>query len=85
MEKQAQLTLPSITSLLVKEPIGVVAGIVPWNFPLQAVWKMALALAAGCSIIIKPAEDTPLTAIKVAKIAQDAGVPDGVLNIYWLW
>ncbi len=75
-------TDPSITSLIVKEPIGVVAGIVPWNFPLMmAVWKMAPALAAGCSIIIKPAEDTPLTAIKVAKIAQDAGVPDGVLNI----
>ena len=75
-------TDPSITSLIVKEPIGVVAGIVPWNFPLMmAVWKMAPALAAGCSIIIKPAEDTPLTAIKVAKIAQEAGLPDGVLNV----
>ncbi len=75
-------TEPSITSLIVKEPIGVVAGIVPWNFPLMmAVWKMAPALAAGCSVIIKPAEDTPLTAIRVAKIAQEAGVPDGVLNI----
>ena len=67
-------TEPSITSLIVKEPIGVVAGIVPWNFPLMmAVWKMAPALAAGCSVIIKPAEDTPLTAIRVAKIAQEAG------------
>ena len=75
-------TEPSITSLIVKEPIGVVAGVVPWNFPLMmAVWKMAPALAAGCSIIIKPAEDTPLTAIKVAKFAQEAGIPDGVLNI----
>jgi aldehyde dehydrogenase (NAD+)/gamma-glutamyl-gamma-aminobutyraldehyde dehydrogenase len=75
-------TEPSITSLIVKEPIGVVAGIVPWNFPLMmAVWKMAPALAAGCSVIIKPAEDTPLTAIRVAKIAQEAGVPDGVLNV----
>jgi aldehyde dehydrogenase (NAD+)/gamma-glutamyl-gamma-aminobutyraldehyde dehydrogenase len=75
-------TEPSITSLIVKEPIGVVAGIVPWNFPLMmAVWKMAPALAAGCSVIIKPAEDTPLTAIRVAKIAQDAGIPDGVLNV----
>ena len=72
----------SITSLIVKEPIGVIAGIVPWNFPLMmAVWKMAPALAAGCSVIIKPAEDTPLTAIKVAKIASEAGIPDGVLNI----
>ena len=75
-------TEPSITSLIVKEPIGVVAGIVPWNFPLMmAVWKMAPALAAGCSVIIKPAEDTPLTAIRVAKIAQEAGLPDGVLNV----
>ena len=75
-------TEPSITSLIVKEPIGVVAGIVPWNFPLMmAVWKMAPALGAGCSVIIKPAEDTPLTAIRVAKIAQEAGIPDGVLNV----
>jgi len=75
-------TDPSITSLIVKEPIGVVAGVVPWNFPLMmAVWKMAPALAAGCSVIIKPAEDTPLTAIKIAKYAQEAGIPDGVLNI----
>ena len=75
-------TEPSITSLIVKEPIGVVAGIVPWNFPLMmAVWKMAPALAAGCSVIIKPAEDTPLTAIRVARIAQEAGIPDGVLNV----
>jgi aldehyde dehydrogenase (NAD+)/gamma-glutamyl-gamma-aminobutyraldehyde dehydrogenase len=64
-------TEPSITSLIVKEPIGVVAGIVPWNFPLMmAVWKMAPALAAGCSVIIKPAEDTPLTAIRVAQISS---------------
>ena len=75
-------TEPSITSLIVKEPIGVVAGIVPWNFPLMmAVWKMAPSLAAGCSVIIKPAEDTPLTAIRVAKLAQEAGIPDGVLNV----
>jgi acyl-CoA reductase-like NAD-dependent aldehyde dehydrogenase len=75
-------TEPSITSLIIREPIGVIAGIVPWNFPLMmAVWKMAPALAAGCSVIIKPAEDTPLTAIRVAKIAQEAGIPDGVLNV----
>jgi len=72
----------SITSLVVKEPIGVVAGVVPWNFPLMmAVWKAAPALAAGCSIIIKPAEDTPLTALRVAKLASEAGVPDGVFNV----
>ena len=75
-------TEPSITSLIVKEPIGVVAGVVPWNFPLMmAVWKAAPALAAGCSLIIKPAEDTPLTAIRVAQIAKEAGIPDGVFNV----
>jgi len=75
-------TDPSITSLVVKEPIGVVAGVVPWNFPLMmAVWKTAPALAAGCSIIIKPAEDTPLTALRVARLASEAGVPDGVFNV----
>jgi len=75
-------TDPSITSLVVKEPIGVVAGVVPWNFPLMmAVWKAAPALAAGCSIIIKPAEDTPLTALRVAKLASEAGIPDGVFNV----
>ena len=75
-------TDPSITSLIVKEPIGVVAGVVPWNFPLMmAVWKSAPALAAGCSLIIKPAEDTPLTAIRVAQIAKEAGIPDGVFNV----
>ena len=72
----------TITSLIVKEPIGVVAGVVPWNFPLMmAVWKAAPALAAGCSIIIKPAEDTPLTALRVAQIAKEAGIPDGVFNV----
>ena len=75
-------TDPSITSLIVKEPIGVVAGVAPWNFPLMmAVWKAAPALAAGCSVIIKPAEDTPLTAIRVAQIAKEAGIPDGVFNV----
>ena len=75
-------TDPSITSLIVKEPIGVVAGVVPWNFPLMmAVWKAAPALATGCSVIIKPAEDTPLTAIRVAQIAKEAGIPDGVFNV----
>ena len=75
-------TEPSITSLIVKEPIGVVAGVVPWNFPLMmAVWKAAPALAAGCSIIIKPAEDTPLTALRVAQLAKESGMPDGVFNV----
>jgi acyl-CoA reductase-like NAD-dependent aldehyde dehydrogenase len=65
-----------------KEPVGVVAGIVPWNFPLLiGMWKVMPALAAGCSIIVKPSETTPLTLLRVAEIASEAGVPDGVFNV----
>ena len=65
-----------------REPIGVVAGIVPWNVPLcQAVWKMAPALAAGCTIVLKPAEPTPLTALRLADLALEAGIPPGVVNV----
>ncbi|MGF6574761.1 succinate semialdehyde dehydrogenase [Paraburkholderia fungorum] len=66
----------------VKEPIGVVAAITPWNFPLAMIArKIAPALAAGCTVVAKPAEDTPLTAIALVMLAHEAGVPDGVLNI----
>ncbi|KAA0997746.1 NAD-dependent succinate-semialdehyde dehydrogenase [Paraburkholderia panacisoli] len=66
----------------VKEPVGVVAAITPWNFPLAMIArKIAPALAAGCTIVAKPAEDTPLTALALAALAQEAGLPDGVLNI----
>lgn len=66
----------------IKQPIGVVGAIAPWNFPNAMVTrKAAAALAAGCTIVIKPAEDTPLSALAAAKLAQDAGVPPGVLNI----
>ncbi|MFM0488992.1 NAD-dependent succinate-semialdehyde dehydrogenase, partial [Paraburkholderia graminis] len=66
----------------VKEPIGIVAAITPWNFPLAMIArKIAPALAAGCTVIAKPAEDTPLTALALAALAQEAGVPDGVLNM----
>lgn len=69
-------------ALIVKEPVGVVGLVVPWNFPfLMAVWKLAPALAAGCSAVVKPAEETPLSAIRLAELAQEAGIPDGVLNI----
>ncbi|PCQ97247.1 NAD-dependent phenylacetaldehyde dehydrogenase, partial [Klebsiella pneumoniae] len=62
-----------------KEPVGVVAGIVPWNFPLMiGMWKVMPALAAGCSIVIKPSETTPLTLLRVAALATQAGIPDGV-------
>jgi len=66
----------------VKEPIGVVAAITPWNFPLAMIArKIAPALAAGCTVVAKPAEDTPLTALALAFLAQEAGVPPGVLNM----
>ncbi|PAU40987.1 hypothetical protein CKF46_29115 [Klebsiella pneumoniae] len=61
-----------------KEPVGVVAGIVPWNFPLMiGMWKVMPALAAGCSIVIKPSETTPLTLLRVAELATQAGVLTG--------
>lgn len=65
-----------------REPVGVVAGIVPWNFPLNlASWKFAPALAAGCTIIIKPASETPLTALAMAEVMNDAGFPPGAFNV----
>ncbi|HUB34724.1 MAG TPA: aldehyde dehydrogenase family protein, partial [Bryobacteraceae bacterium] len=65
-----------------REPAGVVGAIVPWNFPLQtAAWKVAPALACGCSVVLKPSELTPLDALKLAEIAMEAGLPEGVLNV----
>ncbi|SDT92952.1 aldehyde dehydrogenase family protein [Geopseudomonas guangdongensis] len=65
-----------------REPAGVVVGIVPWNFPLMiAIWKIVPALAAGCTIVIKPADETPLTALRLAELAIAAGIPPGVLNV----
>ena len=70
------------TSSIRREAIGVVATITPWNYPLQmAVWKVLPALAAGCSVVIKPAELTPLTTLTLARLATEAGLPDGVLNV----
>jgi aldehyde dehydrogenase (NAD+) len=64
------------------EPIGVVGQIIPWNFPLlMQAWKWGPALATGCTVVLKPAEQTPLTALRVAALAQEAGIPDGVLNV----
>ena len=63
-------------------PVGVVGGIIPWNFPLlMFAWKVAPALAAGCTVVIKPAEYTPLTAVVMAEIAEEIGLPEGVLNV----
>lgn len=69
-------------SYSVREPIGVVGQIVPWNYPLaMAAWKIAPALAAGCTIVLKPSEVTPLTALRLAELALEAGLPEGVLNV----
>lgn len=69
-------------ALIVKEPIGVVGLVLPWNFPLlMAAWKLAPALAAGCSALVKPAEQTPLSVLRLAELAAEAGVPAGVLNV----
>jgi acyl-CoA reductase-like NAD-dependent aldehyde dehydrogenase len=65
-----------------REPVGVCAQIVPWNYPLlMAAWKVAPALAAGCSIVLKPAEQTPLTALRLGELALEAGFPEGTLNV----
>ncbi|BEN68722.1 aldehyde dehydrogenase [Serratia marcescens] len=69
-------------ALIVREPIGVVGCVLPWNFPLlMLAWKIGPALAAGCSVVVKPAEQTSLTSLRVAELAFEAGVPAGVLNI----
>jgi gamma-glutamyl-gamma-aminobutyraldehyde dehydrogenase len=69
-------------ALVVREPIGVVGCVLPWNFPLlMLAWKIGPALAAGCSVVVKPAEQTSLTTLRVAELAYEAGVPAGVLNI----
>jgi len=65
-----------------KEPIGVVAQIIPWNFPLlMAAWKLGPVLATGCTVVLKPAEETPLSALRLAGLCQEAGLPPGVLNV----
>jgi betaine-aldehyde dehydrogenase len=69
-------------TLALREPIGVAVQIVPWNFPLlMAAWKLAPALCAGCTVVLKPAEQTPLTALALAESFEDAGLPPGVVNI----
>src|SRR5260370_5287071 len=70
------------TAYAPREPVGVVGQIIPWNFPLMmAAWKLAPALAAGCTIVLKPAEQTPLSALRFGELVQEAGIPDGVVNI----
>ncbi|MDX1341665.1 MAG: aldehyde dehydrogenase [Reinekea sp.] len=75
-------TGPDELGLVTREAVGVVAAIVPWNFPMiMAAWKFAPALAMGNSMILKPSEKSPLTAIRLAQLASDAGIPDGVFNV----
>ena len=65
-----------------REPVGVVGQIIPWNFPfLMAAWKLGPALATGCTVVLKPAEETPLTALRLGELIQEAGFPNGVVNI----
>src|SRR5690349_8574464 len=65
-----------------REPIGVVAQIIPWNFPLlMAAWKLGPVLTAGCTVVLKPAEETPLSALRLAQLCLEAGLPPGVLNV----
>ncbi|GLK84805.1 aldehyde dehydrogenase [Ancylobacter defluvii] len=75
-------TAPTAVSLIRREPLGVVAAVVPWNFPLlMAAWKLGPILAAGNSVILKPAEQSSLTAIRLGALAVEAGIPDGVFNV----
>ncbi|UXR69498.1 betaine-aldehyde dehydrogenase [Staphylococcus sp. IVB6246] len=74
--------IPNTESKVVKEPIGVVTQITPWNYPLlQASWKIAPALATGCSLVMKPSEITPLTTIRVFELMEEVGFPKGVINL----
>src|SRR5205085_8180679 len=69
-------------SMVVREPVGVIGQIIPWNYPLlMAAWKLAPALAAGCTVVLKPAEQTPLSALLLGGIFQDLDLPPGVVNI----
>lgn len=75
-------TPDNVLALITREPLGVVAAVIPWNFPLlMASWKLGPALAAGNSVILKPAEQSPLSAIRLGELALEAGIPEGVLNI----
>lgn len=75
-------TAPGSLATITREPVGVVAAVVPWNFPLDmAAWKLAPALAAGNSVVLKPAEQSPFSALRLAELALEAGLPAGVLNV----
>ncbi len=76
------VTVPNMHCYTRREPVGVCAQIIPWNFPLlMAAWKLGPALAAGCTIVLKPAEQTPLSALRIGELALEVGFPPGVLNV----
>jgi acyl-CoA reductase-like NAD-dependent aldehyde dehydrogenase len=76
------VSIPKMHAYTRKEPVGVCGQVIPWNFPLlMAAWKVAPALAAGCTVVLKPAEQTPLTALRLGELALEAGIPPGVLNV----
>ena len=76
------ISVPGTLAYTLMEPVGVVGQIIPWNFPLlMAAWKLGPALAVGCTVVLKPAEQTPLSALRLGELFQEAGLPDGVLNI----
>ncbi len=76
------VSIPNMFTYTLREPLGVVGQIIPWNFPLQmAAWKLAPALACGNTVILKPAEQTPLTALRLGELICEAGFPEGVVNI----
>jgi len=80
--KTASLSRPNLHAYTLKEPVGVAGLIIPWNFPLlMAAWKLAPALAAGCACVLKPAEETPLTALRLAELVLEAGAPPSVVNL----
>ncbi|MFE2432610.1 aldehyde dehydrogenase family protein [Streptomyces sp. NPDC059373] len=82
LEGRVHASAPDRHVYSVREPVGVVAAVLPWNFPFMiAAWKIAPALAAGCTVVVKPAEQTPLTALRLAALCLEAGVPDGVVNV----
>src|SRR5690606_588259 len=69
-------------ALITREPVGVVGAIVPWNYPMiMSAWKLGPALAAGNSVVLKPSEKSPLTAMRLAELAMEAGLPEGVFNV----
>ena len=75
-------TGPGDLAMITREPLGVIGAVVPWNFPLDmATWKASAALAAGNSLVLKPAEQSPLSSLRLAELAIEAGIPEGVFNV----